>query len=126
MDSERVPLRSKLLAVPELKARYLEYVRAIADDSLDWHNLGPVVADYRALVRNVVERDTKKLGTFEAFLKATADEQVESEPNEREMSLRTFAEKRRAYLLEQIGANGSADSSQIQVEGVEGVKGVGR
>ena len=55
LDSERTPLRSKLLAVPALKARYLEYVRQIAEDSLDWNKLGPVVADYRALIQDGVE-----------------------------------------------------------------------
>jgi spore coat protein CotH len=104
LDNERMPLRSKLLAVPELKARYLEYVRAIAENSLDWNKLGPVVADHRALIRDAVERDTKKLSTFEAFLKATSDESVKADANEREISLRTFADKRRAYLLEQTGA----------------------
>ena len=99
LDSDRMPLRSKLLAVPALKARYLEYVRRIAQDSLDWNKLGPVVADYRALIADAVERDTRKLSTFEAFQRATADEPAEGERNERETSLRTFADKRRAYLL---------------------------
>jgi spore coat protein CotH len=101
LDSERTPLRSKLLAVPELKARYLEYVRAIAEESLDWNKLGPVVADYRALIRDAVQRETRKLGTLDAFLKATADELASADENEREMSLRSFAEKRRAYLLDE-------------------------
>jgi hypothetical protein len=105
LDNERMPLRNKLLAVPELKARYLEYVRAIAEDSLDWNKLGPVVAGYRALIRDAVERDTKKLGTFEAFLTVTSDESAKADENAREISLRTFADKRRAYLLEQTAAH---------------------
>ena len=119
LDNERMPLRSKLLAVPELKAQYLEYVRAIAEDSLDWGKLGPVVADYRALIRDAVERDTKKLSTFEAFLKATSDESVKADENEREISLRTFADKRRAYLLEQTGAKVSGESAASESKGGE-------
>lgn len=101
LDNERTPLRSKLLAVPALKARYLEYVRKIADESLDWNKLGPVVADYRALITDAVKRDTRKLSTHEEFLRATDDEPSTKERNERRMSLRTFADKRRAYLLKQ-------------------------
>jgi CotH kinase protein len=100
LDGDRMPLRSKLLAVPALKARYLEYVRQIAQDSLDWNKLGPVVAEYRALIADAVQRDTRKLSTFEAFERATADEPAKGDrTNEREISLRTFADKRRAYLL---------------------------
>ena len=40
------PLRSRLLAVPSLKQKYLEHVRTIAQESLDWKNLEPVVAQY--------------------------------------------------------------------------------
>ncbi len=44
LDDARKPLRSRLLAVPALKARYLDHVRTIADEWLDWEELGPVVA----------------------------------------------------------------------------------
>jgi hypothetical protein len=59
-----------------------------------------VVVDYRTLIEGAVERDTRKFGTFEAFQRATSDKVAKSEPNEREISLRTFADKRRAYLLQ--------------------------
>ena len=36
------PLRSKLLAVPALRARYLSYVSEIAERWLDWQTLEPV------------------------------------------------------------------------------------
>ena len=41
MNDESKPLRSKLLAVPALRARYLSYVRDIAEKWLDWKTLGP-------------------------------------------------------------------------------------
>jgi hypothetical protein len=115
LDNERMPLRSKLLAVPELKARYLEYVRAIAEDSLDWNKLGPVVAEYRALVREAVERDTRKLSSFDDFLRATADEPAKGEPIERQASLRAFVDGRRAYLLEQTDKRATAESPAPQL-----------
>src|SRR5207245_1495014 len=43
LNNTRMPLRSKLLAVPALKTRYLACVKTIAEKSLDWKQLGPVV-----------------------------------------------------------------------------------
>ncbi|MCI0378632.1 MAG: CotH kinase family protein [Gemmataceae bacterium] len=112
LDDMRKPLRSKLLAVPSLKAKYLDYVRAIAQDNLDWKKLGPVVAQYRALIEKEVEIDTRKLVTLAAFQQATADApspltplppggEGKTGPGGRGfgMSLRNFAEERRNYLL---------------------------
>jgi hypothetical protein len=119
LTDARKPLRSKLLAVPELKKRYLEHVRTIAEQSLDWKNLGPVVAQYRSLIEKEVEADTRKLESFAAFKHATANEVAASqEPGRRpEMSLRNFADKRRAYLLshpeiKQLGAASSSGSQK--------------
>ncbi len=96
LDDAGKPLRSKLLQVPSFRRKYLEYVRAIAEKSLDWKNLGPVVAGYRSLIEKEVEADTKKLSSLEAFQQATADEPSE---NGRAGGLRSFAEKRREFLL---------------------------
>jgi hypothetical protein len=93
----RKPLRSKLLAVPSLKAKYLGYVREIAGKSMDWKALGPVVADLRKLIEKDLEADPKKLGTFEQFQRLTAD--TPAEGRGREMPLRSFADQRRKYLL---------------------------
>ena len=43
-------LLNKLLAAPELRARYLGYVRDIAEKWLDWNRLGPVVEQYREVI----------------------------------------------------------------------------
>src|SRR5205085_1208787 len=50
LNDARMPLRSRLLAVPALKERYLKYVRTIAEKQLDWKKLGPIVAVYRKLI----------------------------------------------------------------------------
>lgn len=102
LDNARTPLRSKLLAVPELRQRYLEHVRTIARDWLDWHKLGPVVATFRAQIENEVAADTRKAESLAAFQRATADEVAPTDPRRRrpEMSLRGFADGRRKYLLE--------------------------
>ena len=62
-----------MLAVPALKAKYLANVRTIAEQSLDWKKLGPVVADLRKLIEKEVEADTRKLDSFEAFQRNTDD-----------------------------------------------------
>jgi spore coat protein CotH len=84
------PLRSKLLAVPALKERYLSYVREIAEKHLDWATLGPRVQQYQALIAEDVKADTRKLYSFEAFKNGLDGE---------ERSLKSFVEKRRAFLL---------------------------
>ncbi len=103
LDDPRKPLRSKLLAVPSLRARYLDHVRTIARESLDWQTLGPVVARYRALIEKEVEADTRKLYSFAAFQAATADgpaPEVRPQGRGRGLSLRAFADQRRKYLLD--------------------------
>lgn len=98
LTDARKPLRSKVLTVPALKEKYLANVRTIADKSLDWKTLGPVVKQYRTLLEKEIEADTRKLESFESFKRSTADEVTDSRG--REMSLRAFADQRRKYLLD--------------------------
>jgi spore coat protein CotH len=90
LDSDRFPLRSKLLANETLRTRYLQYVRLIAKEYLNWKYLGPRVASARKLIQAEVNADTRKLTTDEAFLQAT---------DNRDGELRRFCEKRADYLL---------------------------
>lgn len=87
------PLRSRLLAVPSLRARYLGYVREIADQWLDWNTLNPLVTQWQSLIAEDVALDTRKLFSTEAFATGTrgTDE-----------SLQSFVEKRREYLLRTV------------------------
>jgi CotH kinase protein len=80
------PLRSRLLGVPALRARYLTYVRDIATKWLDWDRLGRLAMKYQTLISADVKADTRKLDTFEAFGAGL-------------QSLKTFVARRRAYLL---------------------------
>jgi spore coat protein CotH len=111
LDNARTPLRSKLLAVPALRAKYLANVKKIAQDSLDWKKLGPVVSQYRKLIEKEVDLDTRKLSSFEAFQRATDDNATGGAPGGpggpggfgrgpgQGMNLRSFAEQRQRYLL---------------------------
>jgi len=65
-DSSK-PLRSRLLAVPALREKYLGYVREIAESWLDWEKVEPLLAGYRELIGPDVARDTRKLFATEAF-----------------------------------------------------------
>ena len=96
-------MRSRLLAVPGLRARYLEHVRTIAQEAFEWNKLGPVVAQYRSLIEAEVEADTRKLDSFAAFKNSVADTiEPEARLQSRGMHLRlrAFAEQRRKYLLD--------------------------
>ena len=96
------PLLSKLLAVPSLRTRYLGYVRDIAEKWLDWNRLGPLAQQYHDLIAADVKADTRKLDSTEAFLNSVAaDSQAESGSRRgpASSSLKTFAEKRRTFLL---------------------------
>ncbi len=86
------PIISQILAVPSLRAKYLGYVREIAEKSFDWKTLGPVVKQYRDLISDDVARDTRKLFSTEQFLAGTSDEPGPG-------SLRSFFDQRRAFLL---------------------------
>src|SRR5439155_758338 len=68
------PLISKLLAVPSLRARYLAYVRDIAEKWLDWNKLGPIAQQYHALIAEHVKADTRKLDPTEDFEKGLTED----------------------------------------------------
>jgi hypothetical protein len=101
MDDPEKPLLHKLLAAPSLRARYLGYVRAIADQWLDWDKLGPLAARYQTVIADDVKSDARKLYPSDAFAKGVTED-IE-EPGfrgpRRLISLKNFADQRRAYLL---------------------------
>jgi len=96
------PLMSKLLAVPSLRARYLGYVRDIAEKWLDWNKLGPLAQQYHSLIAAQVKADTRKLDSFEDFEKSLASDTQGggfAGPGRGPISLKNFADQRRAFLL---------------------------
>jgi len=90
LGAMNAPLRGKLLAVPELREKYMGYVRDIATKSLDWKTMGPLVEGYKTLIEADVKMDTKRLETYEAFVQDTTGSS---------RSLKSFAAARREYLL---------------------------
>jgi hypothetical protein len=89
-DSSK-PLRSRLLAVPALREKYLGYIRDIATKWMDWKNLGPVVDQYRNLIDADIKTDTKKLDSYESFVAETTGAG---------RSFQAFAANRRQVLLQ--------------------------
>jgi hypothetical protein len=90
------PLISKLLAVPALRARYLAYVRDIAEKWLDWNQLGKVAKPLHDLIADDVKADTRKLSSLEAFQGSLSS----GSSSDRGITLKAFADQRRAYLLD--------------------------
>ena len=95
------PIIAKVLAVPTLRAKYLGYVREIAEKSLDWNAIRPIVRQYRELIADDVARDTRKLFSTDDFLGTTADDPAYG-------TLRSFFEGRRAFLLRWTAENTAA------------------
>ncbi len=101
LDDARKPLRSKLLKVPALRARYLELVRQIARQDLDWKTLGPVVGKLRQMMDADIKAETRGLSTYKEFQRTTQDAAVAQETGGRPgaWNLHAFAEQRCKYLL---------------------------
>jgi spore coat protein CotH len=93
LDDTSKPLRSKLLAVPALRTRYLGYLREIADKWLDWRTLEPLVRQYQAVIAADVKLDTRKLYPTEQFTAGV---------DQGNSSIKSFVERRRAFLLKTI------------------------
>ena len=90
IDDPTKPLRSKLLAVPALRDRYLGYVREIATKWLDWNALQLILKPAHDLIAAEVKVDTRKLydvAGFDAGIAPTSN------------PLKAFLDARRAYLL---------------------------
>ena len=93
LDDASKPLRSKLLAVPALRTRYLGYVREIADKWLDWNTLEPLVRQYQSVIAADIKADTRKLYPTEQFTSGV---------DQGNSSVKSFVDRRRAFLLKTV------------------------
>ena len=94
INDDRFPLRKKLLGNPKLQTRYLQHIRTIAEELLDWENLGPLVTQMRELIYDEVQADTRKLSSIDAFQIATSNQQPAARG-----SIKEFSTKRSEFLL---------------------------
>ncbi|MEO8351460.1 MAG: CotH kinase family protein [Chthoniobacteraceae bacterium] len=103
-DDPRKPLLSKLLAVPELRERYLSLVREIAAQWLDWEKLGPLARQYHSLLAEDMKTATHELASYDAFAKGLEGDGPDPGIGgfHRTISLRRFGEQRRAFLFDRL------------------------
>ena len=90
-------LLGKLLVPPDLRARYLGYIRELAEQWLDWPKLEPIVKEHQSLIAAEVGRDTRKLYPTEEFTTGVYGDGSMSPPAV--TTLKGFVEARRAFLL---------------------------
>lgn len=64
----RFPLMNRLMAVPELRQRYLAHVRTLLEESFDPTEIGARIDAYYAQIDSFVKNDPKKLYTYNQFL----------------------------------------------------------
>lgn len=93
MSDTNKALRSRLLAVPAFRERYLGYIAEIAERHLSPDTFGARVARYVGLIADDVAGDTRKTSTLDGF-RAAVDTSATATA-----SLRAFAVRRRAALL---------------------------
>ena len=95
-------LLNKLLAVPALRAKYVADIQDIATNWFDWKKMGPLVERWQSLIAEDVKKDTRKIFSTEAFTKALTVDGFEPGRGPTAppyLSLKSFMEQRRAYLL---------------------------
>ncbi len=96
VESDRMPLRSKILAVPAYREKYLRYLRTIAEIDFDIAGLVSFIDDNRALIIDEVKADNRKLSSFDAFLGAL---NIPLDDTPVPGNIYQFLEQRRKFLL---------------------------
>ena len=98
----------RLLAIPSLRQRYLDYMRDISTKWLDWNRLGPVAQQYQAVIAPYIKLDTHKLYSTESFTEAVTEDSGSEgygPMSTSSLSIKSFAEQRRAYLQRYFATN---------------------
>lgn len=93
-DNPLRPVISRLVGVPEWKARYIAHVKTVLNEWLDWNKIEPIILEYHDLIDTEVQQDDKKLYSYENF-----QDSVEGEQGGRTPSFKQFITRRREYLL---------------------------
>ncbi len=92
------PVLSRMLAVPELRQRYMAHYRTILRE-LDWAHFGPLFEAQRQLIDAAVKADTKKLYSYQMFQQNyTSSVTLTTIPFESLVGLRQFLDQRSALL----------------------------
>lgn len=102
INDKTKPLRSVLLSNPELRRKYLNYVKELAEKWMDWERVGKIAEFYHSLIDEYVKEDAKKLCAYEEFKNSIdgAIQQNQFRGFQRTATIKEFVEKRRKYLLD--------------------------
>ena len=101
LDDDNKPLIRKLLTVPALRIRYLDYVREITENWLTWEKLGPVARQYHDLIATGVEKESHKANSYAHFVQEFDQETAAGgRDGDAAANLKSFITERHRYLLE--------------------------
>jgi hypothetical protein len=67
-DDDRFPLLNRLLAVPEIRQRYLAHLRTIVEESFVQTDINAAIDNYFSMIDTIVQADPKKLYSYSAFV----------------------------------------------------------
>ena len=95
-------LLNKLLAIPELRARYLAHFRTILNERFQTNYINTKIDDYAAFIDEHVQNDPKKIYSHQEFMSELA-------------SLKIFFQLRAQYLWD----NSEVNQADLQVDDVE-------
>lgn len=106
MNSPDKPLYSKVLAVPKYREQFLANLKTLADQSLNWSKLQPLIESQVNLIEPIVKGETHSLTTHQRFLAMTSGDDrpvaltpAESRGPRNAPSLKSFIEGRSEFLL---------------------------
>ena len=105
MQDQDKPLRSKILAVPKYRQQYLTNLKTLAEKSLNWETLGPLVTSHAKLLDKSVKAETRSRSTYEAFVEATSAKNTAGTGQPQRfgppsMALKQWIDGRHQFLLE--------------------------
>jgi spore coat protein CotH len=107
IDDATKPLLARLLAAPALRARYLNYVREIAENRLTWTWLGPVAKEYHELIAEDVRQDGHRATSYEQFVQEfDQNTNAGGRDGDAAPSLKNFIEERGDYLRKDDAVSG--------------------
>ena len=109
-ESDTRPVIARILAVDAWRAEYIETLRTIAENDLDWANLKPRIDAYRTLIEKDVIRDPfhgDRTGFRDALFGGEA-------------SIKAFAAERRRFLLDHPSLDPDRQKSSTSDSGSAG------
>ena len=93
------------MRVPELRERYLDYIKEMSERWLDWERFSELAEYYQSSIKDIIAVDNHKHFSTEEFTTALTvdDDYIYSRPGSPPgISLKSYVEQRREFLLSYI------------------------